>query len=320
MPDDIEYTIRKGDTLIRIARRFGLRSWRSIWYYERNRELLQRRGSPRRIRPGDVIYIPRSDTNCVRIPTRDTDRNRHRLIRVRTQSRFTTRQPTVEPSQVTTPSPPGGSPILDTISKIDSGREVVGTVAGVGEIIAEAVGSTAVAGVFGAIEAITTIIGVLSAIPLGLYSLGQAISYGEKIAFLQGYTLALADIAEGRDPTKRRIYQLAINNCGSREECSFIDQEDIDSELRGRRKGIENVVNTYNRGLSEDEKRKADKFKRLPPQGKVNRIWNTLIHRVFSGYDRTLAEKLFPGYYYGAPPPRANNPITIEELKRYLGR
>ena len=52
------YTVRSGDTLIRIARQNGYDSWEEIYYHDDNRSFRDRRPDPNRIYPGDVLILP----------------------------------------------------------------------------------------------------------------------------------------------------------------------------------------------------------------------------------------------------------------------
>jgi hypothetical protein len=53
-----QYTVRAGDTLTAIARRFGFASWRDIYYHPDNETFRKKRPNPDKIFPGDVLAIP----------------------------------------------------------------------------------------------------------------------------------------------------------------------------------------------------------------------------------------------------------------------
>lgn len=57
-----EYTVRSGDTLVRIAQQFGFPDWRTIYHAPENAEFRRRRPNPDRIFPGDVLIIPGRET------------------------------------------------------------------------------------------------------------------------------------------------------------------------------------------------------------------------------------------------------------------
>ncbi len=52
------YTIRQGDCLANITKRFGFSSYRTIWDDPKNSDLRERRPNPNVLCPGDDIYIP----------------------------------------------------------------------------------------------------------------------------------------------------------------------------------------------------------------------------------------------------------------------
>jgi hypothetical protein len=54
------HEVRRGETLISIARQHKIRDWRTLWDAPENRELKHKRTSPNQIRPGDVVVIPSS--------------------------------------------------------------------------------------------------------------------------------------------------------------------------------------------------------------------------------------------------------------------
>lgn len=52
------YTIQAGDTLVRIAAKFGLDSWKTIYNAPENAAFRTKRPNPDKIFPGDVVMIP----------------------------------------------------------------------------------------------------------------------------------------------------------------------------------------------------------------------------------------------------------------------
>lgn len=52
------YTVKKGDNLTHIARRFGIGSWRELYNHPRNAEFKRKRPNPNLIFPGDLLFIP----------------------------------------------------------------------------------------------------------------------------------------------------------------------------------------------------------------------------------------------------------------------
>lgn len=52
------YTVRNGDTLSGIARKYGLPSWRVLYHHPSNKSFRQKRPNPNLIFPGDRINIP----------------------------------------------------------------------------------------------------------------------------------------------------------------------------------------------------------------------------------------------------------------------
>lgn len=53
----VTYTVRSGDNLTQIGRRFGM-SWRELYEHPENSALRARRPDPNEIFPGDAIIIP----------------------------------------------------------------------------------------------------------------------------------------------------------------------------------------------------------------------------------------------------------------------
>lgn len=58
-----EYTIQQGDTLLRIARRFGLNSSNALYRHPDNTAFRQQRPDPNVTCPGDTILIPATSPN-----------------------------------------------------------------------------------------------------------------------------------------------------------------------------------------------------------------------------------------------------------------
>src|SRR4051812_3687311 len=52
------YTVKRGDTLTKIANRHGFRSWRALYDHPDNAGFKRLRPNPNLIYPGDVIQIP----------------------------------------------------------------------------------------------------------------------------------------------------------------------------------------------------------------------------------------------------------------------
>ncbi len=55
------YTVKKGDWLSKIARRYGLSSWKVIHDHPDNEEFKKKRPDPNLIYPGDIIFIPQPE-------------------------------------------------------------------------------------------------------------------------------------------------------------------------------------------------------------------------------------------------------------------
>lgn len=58
MADPRAHKIRKGETLIWIAKKWKHRKWQDIWDAPENAALKKKRGAPEAIRPNDVLHIP----------------------------------------------------------------------------------------------------------------------------------------------------------------------------------------------------------------------------------------------------------------------
>ena len=52
------YTVQRGDNLNKIAKKFGVKSWRDLYNHPRNAGFRQKRPNPNIILPGDVMYVP----------------------------------------------------------------------------------------------------------------------------------------------------------------------------------------------------------------------------------------------------------------------
>ncbi|MEM8940797.1 MAG: LysM domain-containing protein [Pseudomonadota bacterium] len=52
------HTVARGENLTRIARRYGIRHWRNLYFSDGNQEFMSLRPDPNLIHPGDVIHIP----------------------------------------------------------------------------------------------------------------------------------------------------------------------------------------------------------------------------------------------------------------------
>jgi hypothetical protein len=61
------YTVVQGDNLSKIAQRFGLPSWKSIYQAPENEAFRHKRPNPNLIHPGDVIFIP-ADQDGLALP------------------------------------------------------------------------------------------------------------------------------------------------------------------------------------------------------------------------------------------------------------
>jgi hypothetical protein len=58
MPGNEYYTVRAGDSLSKIAKRYGLASWQDIYEHEKNAGFRKKRPDPDKIEPGDKIWVP----------------------------------------------------------------------------------------------------------------------------------------------------------------------------------------------------------------------------------------------------------------------
>ncbi len=78
------YTVKPGDNLSALARRFNARSWQEIYNLPENAEFRRRRPNPNMIFPGDIVMIPGSLTpgdpglpDCIRRCQQEFERNAH---------------------------------------------------------------------------------------------------------------------------------------------------------------------------------------------------------------------------------------------------
>ena len=69
------HSVKQGEYLMQIARKYGFRDQRTIWNHPRNAALRQKRASPNVLNPGDEVFIPDPE---VREEARVTDK-RHRF-------------------------------------------------------------------------------------------------------------------------------------------------------------------------------------------------------------------------------------------------
>jgi hypothetical protein len=61
MPNLI-HTVQQGDTLYKIAKKYGFRDWRTIYNHADNADFRKKRSNPNIIYPGDKISIPEKET------------------------------------------------------------------------------------------------------------------------------------------------------------------------------------------------------------------------------------------------------------------
>lgn len=54
----IPHTVRAGETLSSIARRYNIASWREIYWHDVNKDFRRKRPNENLIFPGDVVIIP----------------------------------------------------------------------------------------------------------------------------------------------------------------------------------------------------------------------------------------------------------------------
>ena len=80
------YTVQAGDCLSSLAKKFGLPSWKTIYYHDRNTEYRRLRPNPNVIYPHDRLYIPTRELKEVDGATEQ--RHRFRLHGERTLLRL----------------------------------------------------------------------------------------------------------------------------------------------------------------------------------------------------------------------------------------
>jgi N-acetylmuramoyl-L-alanine amidase len=56
----IRHFVQQGDCLSRIARRHGVKDWRTVWQAPENAELRRKRKNPNILFPGDIVSVPGS--------------------------------------------------------------------------------------------------------------------------------------------------------------------------------------------------------------------------------------------------------------------
>jgi N-acetylmuramoyl-L-alanine amidase len=54
----MQYIVKQGDYLAKIAAEHGVRDWSAIWLHPENKELRDRRQNPHVLYPGDRLYVP----------------------------------------------------------------------------------------------------------------------------------------------------------------------------------------------------------------------------------------------------------------------
>ncbi len=70
------HTVKQGEHLARIARKYGFGDWRTVWDHPRNAELKQARQNPHVLYPGDQVYIPDRTERTEPAPTGQLSRFR----------------------------------------------------------------------------------------------------------------------------------------------------------------------------------------------------------------------------------------------------
>lgn len=63
------YVVKPGDTLLRIAHRFGLVSWKEIYDHADNAGLRELRPDPSQLLPGDVVVVPEPRSKQETVPS-----------------------------------------------------------------------------------------------------------------------------------------------------------------------------------------------------------------------------------------------------------
>ncbi|WP_266158037.1 PGRP and LysM peptidoglycan-binding domain-containing protein [Dyella silvatica] len=70
----MEYIIRQGDYLSKVARQFGYADWKILWNHPSNAKLKSQRKNPNVLYPGDVLFIPEKGDKDLTRPTDNTHR------------------------------------------------------------------------------------------------------------------------------------------------------------------------------------------------------------------------------------------------------
>jgi len=60
----VPHIVRRGESLARIARTYGVDGWRTIYEHDRNEDFRNRRPDPNRIQPGDQVWVPVTEANA----------------------------------------------------------------------------------------------------------------------------------------------------------------------------------------------------------------------------------------------------------------
>ena len=89
------YIIEPGDCLSALAKRFGLASWKDIYYHPENARFRQLRTNPNIVCGGDCVYIPDVEPKEARCATES--RHRFRIRRERTLIRLRLKDAQGEP-------------------------------------------------------------------------------------------------------------------------------------------------------------------------------------------------------------------------------
>lgn len=84
----VRYTVMDGDTLAKIADRFGFRDERTIWNDPANAEIQALRPNPEVLLPGDVVVIPDKETRLAEAQTERRHVFRTRAARLKLRLRI----------------------------------------------------------------------------------------------------------------------------------------------------------------------------------------------------------------------------------------
>jgi hypothetical protein len=57
-----EYTVQQGDYLSKIAKQHGIADYRTLWNHPKNKKLKELRVNPNVLYPGDVVFVPETET------------------------------------------------------------------------------------------------------------------------------------------------------------------------------------------------------------------------------------------------------------------